>query len=64
MAMIKRAKSGRIDEVAEQTTPLSQLNIEINKQPIKDILDVPTNSSATIDVNLDEDDGDEIAVRV
>lgn len=62
--MIKRAKSGKIEEVAEETTPMTNLNIEVNGTPIKDLLDVPTTSTSSIDVDLDEDDGDEIAVRV
>jgi hypothetical protein len=64
MAMIKRAKSGHIDEVAENTTPLSDLNIELSGTPIKDVLTIPINSEASIDIDLDADDEDEIAVRV
>lgn len=64
MSMIKRAKTGKIEEVAEKTTPLAELNIEMNGTPIKDLLDIPVTSSALIDVDLDSEDGDEIAVRV
>lgn len=64
MAMIKRATTGHIDEVSETTTPLSDLNIELNGTPIKDVLTIPINSEVSIDIDLDADDEDEIAVRV
>lgn len=63
MAMIKRAKTGTIDEVIdeegnEQTIPWEP------KAVIKDVLEVPTRSETKVDVDLDDDDEDEIAVRV
>ena len=61
--MIKRAKTGRIEEMVDKNTP-SDLNIEFNGINIKDVLDVPTTSAGSIDVDLDADDDDEIAVRV
>lgn len=69
MAMIKRAKSGQIEEMTdknvrvasteEKTTKLSWVDDVL----IKDVLDVPTGSETNIDVDLDEDDDDVIAVR-
>lgn len=63
--MIKRAKTGQIKELVdnetEQVTPQIQWNDDIR---IKDVLEVPLVKESNIDVDLDEEDGDEIAVRV
>jgi hypothetical protein len=67
MSMIKRAHSGEIEELAgegivpEQTAPAMEWAPDV---VIKDVLDVPTSKESNIDINLDEDDEDEIAVRV
>jgi hypothetical protein len=67
MSMIKRAKTGEIEELAgegiasEQPTPVMEWAPDV---VIKDVLDVPTSKESNIDINLDEDDADEIAVRV
>jgi len=59
MAMIKRAKSGHIEE----TTEPKEVDV-VNKVIIKDILEVPSASEYNIDIDLDEDEDGEIAVRV
>jgi hypothetical protein len=67
MAMIKRAKTGQIKEMIDNTTEQvvePDLNLRWADVQIKDVLDVPTNSSHVLDVDLDEEDGDEIAVKV
>ncbi len=62
MPMIKRGASGHIEELVvngeaqHQTEPLLEWKD-------KDTLVVPTRSETSIDVDLDEEDGDEIAVR-
>lgn len=62
MPMIKRGSSGQIEELV--------VNGEAQTQPEpllewrdKDTLIVPTRSETSVDVDLDEEDGDEIAVR-
>lgn len=81
MPMIKRARSGKIEETMDKnsTKPsdkkrevLADIKLDTPETPemewsdvvIKDVLDVPTTVDASIDVDLEEDDGDEIAVRV
>lgn len=64
MAMIKRAKTGQIKELVdeqEQVVPQIQWSDDIR---IKDVLEVPTTRSNDIDVDLDEEDEGEIAVKV
>lgn len=61
MSMIKRAKSGQIEETIDKENGDFKWNSEV---VIKDVLDVPTTAQSNIDINLDEDDEDEIAVRV
>ena len=67
MSMIKRAKTGEIEELAGKDIESEQLAPVMEWAPdvvIKDVLDVPTSKESIIDINLDEDDEDEIAVRV
>jgi hypothetical protein len=66
MAMIKKGKTGHIEESYNpEVDHKDQPNIEwSNEVVIKDILEVPTTSVSVIDVDLDEEDNDEIAVRV
>jgi hypothetical protein len=67
MPMIKRAKTGKIEEMVDNSTEKvvkPELNFQWADMQIKDVLEVPTTSSHTLDVNLDEEDGDEIAVKV
>ena len=61
MSMIKRAKSGQIEETIDKENGDFKWNSDV---VIKDVLDVPTTAQSNIDINLDEDDEDEIAVRV
>jgi len=65
MAMIKQGKSGKIKQVIVddvEHTPAPDL--QWSDVVIKDVLDVPTRTEHVLDVDLDETDGDEIAVRV
>ncbi len=65
--MIKRARTGEIEELAGKDIEPGQNIPSIEWAPdvvIKDVLDVPTTKENHIDINLDEDDEDEIAVRV
>ena len=62
--MIKRAKSGHIEEMTTATKEVTAGTERQDDIVIKDLLEVPTMPQANIDVNLDEDDGDEIAIRV
>ena len=75
--MIKRAKSGRIDEIGEPsskkvTASAQKLTSDRTEEmkwtwaeEIKDVLSVPQRADANIDVDLDEpQDEEEIAVRV
>lgn len=66
MAMIKRATTGQIEEMIVDGEVKEQApNIEWNTDVlIKDVLEVPTRSETKIDVDLESDDEDEIAVRV
>lgn len=73
MAMIKRAVTGKIKESMNKDSSKSETLENINHDPqdivwndvvIKDVLNVPTISPHNIDVDLDEEDGDEIAIRV
>ena len=61
MAMIKRAKSGQIEETIDKDNGDFKWNSDV---VIKDILDVPTTHQNNIDINLDDEEDDEIAVRV
>ena len=64
--MEKRAKSGQIEQMIDKDgkeTTLKDLNMEWSDVVIKDVLDVPEGSPASIDVDLEADDEDEIAVR-
>ena len=61
MSMIKRAKSGQIEETIDKDNGDFKWNSDV---VIKDILDVPTVNQSSIDINLDEEEDDEIAVRV
>ena len=66
MTMIKRDK-GSIEEVVDKDTPVSSNEPNLtwsNDVLIKDVLDVPLTKEVDISINLDEDDEDEIAVRV
>jgi len=65
MAMIKRAK-GTIEEMVDKNTELKtdQPNLTwSNDILIKDVLDVPVNTPHNIDVDLEEDDEDVVAVK-
>ena len=53
MSMIKRAKSGQIEETIDKENGDFKWNSEV---VIKDVLDVPTTAQSNIDINLDEDD--------
>jgi hypothetical protein len=69
MAMIKRAISGQIKEMTDQHTKTASTDSEsrlswVDDILIKDVLVVPTRKEEDIDVNLDEDDEDAIAVRI
>ena len=69
MSMIKRAKTGKIEEMVDKNTKTAsskkdEIGLEWPDAQIKDILEVPVNLQTSFDVNLDEDDGDDIAVRV
>jgi len=67
MPMIKRARTGEIEELAGKNIEPSTESPNIEWAPdvvIKDVLDVPTVKENQIDINLDEDDEDEISVRV
>ena len=65
MSMTKHGKSGSIEEVVEDGVTKEVPNIEWSDNIIiRDVLEVPTRSEVKIDVNLDEDEGDEFAVRV
>jgi len=67
MSMIKRARTGEIEELAGKDIQPEQSDLGIDWAPdvvIKDVLDVPTSKESNIDINLDADDEDEIAVRV
>ena len=66
MAMTKRAKSGQIEQMINnegKETTLKDLNMEWSQVVIKDVLDVPTQSPHSIDVDLDAEDENEIAVK-
>lgn len=66
MAFIKRAKSGTINQVIDEQgkeSTLKELNMNWSDVVIKDVLDVPTRSPGSIDVDLDEEDDDIIAIR-
>lgn len=60
--MIKRAKTGQIENFMDENHNDDQ-NKTLNGVSIKDVLEIDLRTSS-IDVNLDEEDGDEIAVRV
>ena len=67
--MIKRAKSGKIEEMVDRDRPVVERAdgpdlTWSNQVLIKDVLEVPTISPGNIDIDLDEQNGDEIAVRV
>jgi hypothetical protein len=65
MAIIKRARTGQIEETMDKDTPITEPNLTWSSDVvIKDVLDVPTKSPSDISIDLDEDDEDEIAVRV
>lgn len=67
MPMIKRARTGEIEELAGKDIEQVQPSTGIEWAPdvvIKDVLDVPTSKEAQIDIDLDVDDDNEIAVRV
>jgi hypothetical protein len=68
MPMIKRAKSGQIDEMVDKktATPTRVSLAWSDEQETKDsvLLEVPTTKEYNIDVDLDEDDPDSIAVRI
>ncbi len=62
MPMIKKGASGRIEElvVNGEAQPQAEPLLEWKD---KDVLVVPTRSETSIDVDLDEEDGDEIAIK-
>lgn len=67
MAMIKRAKSGQIEEMVNKENKVvtaAEINSAWPDAQIKDVLEVPVTSEHILDIDLDEQDGDEIAVRV
>ena len=66
MAMIKRA-NGQIEEFVDANTKTDEKQVKLawsDDIVIKDVLEVPTTSPTSLDVDLDEQDEDEIAVRV
>lgn len=68
MAMIKRAKSGKIEETTDKNVKVASTEKTpklswVDDVLIKDVLEVPTGAEINIDVDLDEDDEDAIAVR-
>lgn len=65
MAMIKQGKSGKIKQViVDDVEHAPAPDLQWSDVVIKDVLDVPTRTEHVLDVDLDETDGDEIAVRV
>ena len=65
--MVKRAKSGEITNLSESKGREVTAGVapDLEWAPvIKDVLDVPVNPQHDISIDLDEEDTDEIAVRV
>ncbi len=68
MPMIKRAKSGQINEMVDKDNA-TETNVNLawsDEDKSKDsvLLEVPTTKEYNIDVDLEEDDPDTIAVRI
>ena len=68
MTMIRRAKSGRIEEVTDKNIKTASAPEEpdlnwSSEVVIKDVLDVPLTGPANIDLDLDAEEDDEIDIR-